>query len=154
MPTPPRTSTSNKANQQVASVTNKMNFVGDPLPILDFVDEIEAEGGKITDFRYNVIAKTEKGPKKTCLLSFRKAVAWDDEGNASEFKSFRAFASDEAYDALMKNRGTDSAYDGITVSAFKETDQKTGKETGEIGYVLCKVTGESAMDELNALRAR
>lgn len=135
---------------------NKMHFVneGGGTPILDFIDEIEEEGGKVTDFRYNVEAKNADGKvRKTCLLTFKKAIV-DENGEVVEFKSCRAFASDEAHTALVAQRGTDEPFDGITVSEFYVTDPLNGKETGETSYVLCKVTGESGLGELNALRQR
>ena len=108
------------------------------IPVQEFLDDVVDNGGRFVDFRYNV---NGSNGGKTCLLVVKMSKV---NANGEEVLSNESiFASPEAHEALIKQKGTDEPLKGITVSEFYETDQTTGKETGNTKWMLCKQSGES-----------
>lgn len=134
----PRTATQSRVNR--TADRQNVHFTDNTgIPVAEFIDDVEQNGGRFVDFRYNV---NGSNGGKTCLLVVKMSKVSKDGEEIIANESI--FASPEAHDALMKQRGSNEPLKGITVSEFYETDQKTGAETGNLKYMLCKQSGESA----------
>lgn len=174
MPTPPRNSTQSRATSATrngGNDTKDIHFLENEAacPVNDFLDEkvYAFEGGKVIDFRYDK-GESKRGKNKVSFLTVKMPkmriedetlVPADEYGEDGEVTkeapmvSVTIRASYEANEVLWKQKGKgEHSLDGINVSTFYATDQATGKETGEVGFMLTVASGESA--DLSALGLR
>lgn len=173
MPTPPRNSTQSRATSATrnANSTKDIHFLENEasVPVQAFLDEkvYAFEGGNVIDFRYDK-GESKRGKNKVSFLTVKMpkmriedealvpADEYDENGEVikeAPMVSVTIRASYDANEVLYKQKGKgDQALAGINVSAFHATDQESGKETGEVGYLLTVASGESA--DLNALGLR
>lgn len=180
MPTPPRNSTQSRnssASRNGGSDTRDIHFLENEAacPVNDFLDEkvYAFEGGKVIDFRYDKGESKRPGAdgkprQKVSFLTVKMpkmhiqegillpADEYGEDGEVTKeapMVNVTIRASYEANEVLWKQKGKgEHSLDGINVSTFYATDQATGKETGEVGFMLTVASGESA--DLSALGLR
>jgi hypothetical protein len=153
MPTP--RNNSNSRNAQVNANTNDVDFVkGAPnLDVQGFLDEmVLADGGRFIDFKYDSGMSARGNKRKASFLTVKmpKYVPTEDgmepvvdENGEVELTNTTIYAAKDANDLLVKQKGSTEPLKGISVSAYHETDQATGKRTGKVGFMLTKSSGES-----------
>lgn len=147
-------SNSNSRNAQVNN-TIDVDFVkGAPnLDVQGFLDEmVLADGGRFVDFKYDsgISARGNKRKASFFTLKMPKYVPTEDgiepqvdENGEVVLSSQTIYAAKDANDLIIKQRGSDEPFKGISVSAYYETDQATNKRTGKVGFMLTKSSGES-----------
>lgn len=165
-----RATTQGRANESTAN----LNFLANEpsVSVQEFLDEkVLAYEGKVVEFRYDEgqskrVGADGKPRQKVSFLTVKMPKMrieneslvpddkWDENGEVinAPMLNVQIRASYEANDTLIKQKGTKNPLEGINVSVFHATDQATGKETGEAGYMLTLASGESA--DLSALGLR
>lgn len=146
--------TNSTRNAQVIN-SNDVDFIkGAPnLDVQSFLDEmVFPDGGRFVDFKYDSGTST-RGKRKASFLtvSMPKYVPTEDgieavvdeNGEVTKPVPTTIYASKECNDVLIKQRGSDQPFKGISISAYYETDQATNKRTGKVGFMLTKSSGES-----------
>lgn len=176
MPNPRQNNSSRNASASKPSNDGQqMHFVENTSarPVQDFIDDFVApyEGAKFLDFKVLEgqskldATKTRVSFLSVCMPQMRVNPATksielnekvDESGeviSAAPMLDVKINASKDANKIIIENKKAGrSPIEGINVSAFYDTNEKTGEETGLVGFLLTESVGESV--SLDALGLR